>query len=132
MTASAVNPTIPAATTVAPLLQLTELRAYYDNIECLHGLDLSVAPGEVAVVLGPNGAGKTTLLRSICRTVRTQGQIIFDGQDVGRARTDELVARGIAMVPQGRGTFVDLTVEDNLRAGALTRRGSGLASEIDE
>jgi branched-chain amino acid transport system ATP-binding protein len=129
---AAVNPTTSTAATVTPLLQLIELRAYYDNIECLHGLDLSVTPGEVAVVLGPNGAGKTTLLRSICRTVRTRGQIIFDGEDVGRLRTDQLVSRGIAMVPQGRGTFVDLTVEDNLRAGALTRLGRGLDSEIDE
>ena len=132
MTAAAVNPTVQADSAVAPLLQLRDLHAYYDSIECLHGLDLAVAPGEVAVVLGPNGAGKTTLLRSICRTVRTRGEIRFDGADVGRLRADQLVSRGVAMVPQGRGTLVDLTVEDNLRAGALSRSGRGLESEIEE
>ncbi|MQA03272.1 MAG: ATP-binding cassette domain-containing protein [Streptosporangiales bacterium] len=112
------------------LLQLTELRASYDDVECLHGIDLTLRAGEVVVVLGANGAGKTTLLRSICRTVATTGSIELAGTSIVDQRADRLVQRGIAMVPQGRGTFVGLTVEDNLRAGALTRNPRGIEAEI--
>ncbi|MFC7496970.1 MULTISPECIES: ABC transporter ATP-binding protein [unclassified Nocardioides] len=116
--------------TGTPLLQLAGLHAFYDSVECLHGVDLTVGAGEVVVVLGPNGAGKTTLLRSICRMVRTTGEIVLDGRDVRRVRTDQLVGHGVAMVPQGRGTFVELDVEDNLRAGALTRPRGTVEKDI--
>lgn len=112
------------------LLTLRNLRAFYDNVECLHGVDLTVDPGEIVVVLGANGAGKTTLLRSVCRMVRTTGTVELDGASVTGCRADQMVGRGVAMVPQGRGTFVELSVEDNLRAGGLTRPTRDLDADI--
>ncbi|MFG1924732.1 ABC transporter ATP-binding protein [Cryptosporangium sp. NPDC048952] len=115
---------------MSALLHVTDLHAYYDDVEVLHGVSLNVDTAESVVVLGANGAGKTTLLRSICRMVRTTGEIDLDGDPITGRRTDQLVAHGLAMVPQGRGTFPDLTVEDNLRAGGLTRR-RGIDADID-
>jgi branched-chain amino acid transport system ATP-binding protein len=74
----------------------------------------------VTVVLGANGAGKTTILRSICQLVRTTGRITLDGRDITGMRTDRIARLGVAHVPQGRGTFGDLTVEENLRVGGYT------------
>jgi branched-chain amino acid transport system ATP-binding protein len=104
-----------------PLLELRGVGARYGALQALHGVDLSVDEGEVVAVLGANGAGKTTTLRAISGTVRTSGEIGFAG---GRlARRPESVARaGIAHVPEGRGTFAELTVEENLRLGAYVRR----------
>jgi branched-chain amino acid transport system ATP-binding protein len=93
-------------------------------VEALHGVSLSVAEGEIAAVLGANGAGKTTTLRSISGTVRRDGEIRFGGRRLGRAGPDETARLGIAHVPEGRGTFAELTVWENLRLGAYTRRGS--------
>ncbi|MGW4369003.1 ABC transporter ATP-binding protein [Nocardia takedensis] len=110
------------------LLTVEGLRARYGSAEVLHGIDFQVPAGEVTVVLGANGAGKTTILRSICAMVRTTGRIVFDGRDIAGLRTDRIARLGIAHVPQGRGTFGDLTVEENLRVGgyastaAATRR----------
>jgi branched-chain amino acid transport system ATP-binding protein len=104
-----------------PLLELRGVAARYGPLEALHGIDLSVAEGEIVAVLGANGAGKTTTLRAISATVRTSGDIVFAGQRL--ARRPEAVARaGIAHVPEGRGTFTQLSVEENLRLGAHVRR----------
>jgi branched-chain amino acid transport system ATP-binding protein len=104
-----------------PLLELRGVAARYGPLEALHGIDLSVAEGEIVAVLGANGAGKTTTLRAISATVRTSGDIVFAGERL--ARRPEAVARaGIAHVPEGRGTFTQLSVEENLRLGAHVRR----------
>ena len=104
-----------------PLLELRGVEARYGGLQALHGINLSVGEGEVVAVLGANGAGKTTTLRAISGTVRTSGELVFAG---GRLpRRPEAVARaGVAHVPEGRGTFVELTVEENLRLGAYVRR----------
>ncbi|MEV3965988.1 ABC transporter ATP-binding protein [Nocardia sp. NPDC050193] len=102
------------------LLDVEGLHARYGRAEVLHGIDFAVPAGEVTVVLGANGAGKTTILRSICAMVHTTGRIVFDGRDISGLRTDRIAHLGIAHVPQGRGTFGDLTVEENLRIGGYT------------
>jgi branched-chain amino acid transport system ATP-binding protein len=93
-------------------------------VEALHGVSLAVAEGEIAAVLGANGAGKTTTLRAISGTVRRDGEIRLRGRRLGRAGPDQTARLGIAHVPEGRGTFAELTVWENLRLGAYTRRGS--------
>jgi len=96
-------------------------------VKALHGVTLRVDEGQIVAVLGANGAGKTTTLRAISSTVRRSGEIRFDGKPLGR-RSPEGVARlGIAHVPEGRGTFAELSVAENLRLGAYTRRGSSKA-----
>lgn len=104
------------------LLTIGGLHAGYGPVEVLRGIDLTVGDGEVVVVLGANGAGKTTMMRAISGVIQRRGSITFDGNDIARATADEIVQAGIAQVPQGRGTFVDLTVEDNLRVGAYIRK----------
>jgi len=107
---------------VTALLEVRDLRAGYGPIDVLHGIDLSVHEGEVVVVLGANGAGKTTTIRAVSGTVQRHGEVTFAGKSIVHAAPDAIVHGGIAQVPQGRGTFVDLTVEDNLRVGAYVRR----------
>jgi len=113
------------------LLEVTDLRSGYGPVEVLHGLDLTVAQGEVVVVLGANGAGKTTMMRSVSGTITRRGAILLDGEDISRTSPDAIVRSGVAQVPQGRGTFVDLTVEDNLRAGGFTRKNDDVSADID-
>ena len=103
------------------LLGVSGLHAGYGPVEVLHGVDLHVDVGEVVVVLGANGAGKTTTMRAISGLIPRRGAIRYDGRDITSASADEIVHAGIAQVPQGRGTFVDLSVEDNLRVGAYVR-----------
>src|SRR4029079_19182253 len=106
---------------VSALLELVGVDARYGPIHALHGVSLSVAEGEIAAVLGANGAGKTTTLRAISGTVRRSGTISFAGRPL-RGGPDAVARRGIAHVPEGRGTFAELTVWENLRLGADTRR----------
>jgi len=104
------------------LLELDDVEARYGPVRALHGVSLAVAEGEMVAVLGANGAGKTTTLRAVSGTVRRSGGIAFAGKSIAR-RSPESVARlGIAHVPEGRGTLSELTVAENLRAGAYTRR----------
>lgn len=106
------------------LLELDGVQARYGPVRVLHGISLSVEEGGIAAVLGANGAGKTTTLRAISHTVDREGEVRFAGRPLGR-RGPEAVARlGIAHVPEGRGTFSELSVWDNLRLGAYTRRGA--------
>jgi branched-chain amino acid transport system ATP-binding protein len=93
-------------------------------VQALHGVSLAIDEGEIATVLGANGAGKTTTLRAISGTVRRDGAVQFAGRQLGRAGPDTVARRGIAHVPEGRGTFAELTVWENLRLGGYTRRGS--------
>ena len=105
-----------------PLLQVTNLSASYGATPVLHGIDLQIAPGSFTTLLGANGAGKTTTLRALCQTfVRTSGCVVFDGKSIAAMATEDIVRLGIAHVPDGRGTFTHLTVEENLRMGGCTR-----------
>jgi branched-chain amino acid transport system ATP-binding protein len=112
------------------LLELEGVTARYGPVQALHGVSLSVAEGEIAAVLGANGAGKTTTLRSISGTVKRDGEIRFGGRRLGRVGPDQSARLGIAHVPEGRGTFAELTVWENLRLGAYTRRGS-IKGDVD-
>lgn len=104
------------------LLELADVRAFYGRVEVLEGVSLTVPDGGAVGILGANGAGKTTTLRAISGTVRSAGTIRFDGKDLRGLRPDQVAARGIAHVPEGRGTLADLTVRENLRVGAYRRR----------
>jgi len=112
------------------LLEVRALSAGYGPVEVLHGIDLDVDHGEMVVILGANGAGKTTTMRAVSGTIGRSGSVTFDGVDITRTNAEKLVGMGIAHVPQGRGTFPDLTVMDNLRVGAYARSG-GIAADID-
>jgi branched-chain amino acid transport system ATP-binding protein len=97
----------------------------------LHGIDFSVEEGGVTALLGANGAGKTTTLRAICGMLRTHGDIILGGEPIGGMATEDIVRRGVAHVPDGRGTFMELTVEENMRLGAYTRRDREIESDFE-
>jgi len=109
----------------AVLLATRALKAYYGPTPVLHGVDLEVEAGGITALLGANGAGKTTLLRAICAMVRRDGEVRFADRALGGLGTEDVVRMGVAHVPDGRGTFVDLSVEENLRLGAYTRRDKG-------
>src|SRR6201746_264124 len=102
------------------MLTIKDLRAYYGQVQALHGLELSLKEGSVTTLLGANGAGKTTTLRAICNMVRSTGAVEFDGKPLGNRSTENVVRLGIAHVPQGRGTFTTMTVQANLQLGAPT------------
>jgi branched-chain amino acid transport system ATP-binding protein len=107
---------------MAPLLQVAGLRAAYGLTRVLHGIDFSLEEGSITALLGANGAGKTTTLRALCSMVQTQGEITFGGVRIESKATEDIVRLGIAHVPDGRGTFVQLSTEENLRLGAYVRR----------
>jgi branched-chain amino acid transport system ATP-binding protein len=109
---------------MSALLEVSGLHAGYGQIEVLHGLDFTVGEGEIVVILGANGAGKTTTMRTISGLIESHGTISFGGQQLNRLKPDAVVRAGVSQVPQGRGTFTDLTVEENLLAGAYTLKGS--------
>ncbi len=102
-------------------LEATNLHAAYGLTRVLHGMNFAMEEGTITTLLGANGAGKTTTLRALCGMVRTEGEIRFAGQRVDGRATEDIVRLGIAHVPDGRGTFVNLTTEENLRLGAYTR-----------
>ena len=106
---------------MAAILELRAVKAFYGQSEVVHGIDVAVEEGGMTVLLGANGAGKTTTLRAICGMVRTEGEILFAGNRVDRRATEAIAAVGVAHVPEGRGTFIGLTVEENLRLGGYTR-----------
>ena len=105
-----------------PLLELTNLDAHYGAIQALHGVSLQVEEGQIVALLGANGAGKSTTLRAISGTLRpSAGQINFRGQSIAGLPPHRIVRLGISQVPEGRGIFAELTVEENLRLGAFIR-----------
>jgi branched-chain amino acid transport system ATP-binding protein len=104
------------------LLSVHDLRAYYGQVQALHGLSFDLNEGSMTTLLGANGAGKTTTLRAICNMVRSTGAIQFEGKPLNGKSTESIVRLGIAHVPQGRGTFTTLTVEENLQLGAISRK----------
>ena len=113
----------------APLLEVRNLRAGYGPTEVLHGLSFSIPEGSITALLGANGAGKTTTLRAVCGTVRTSGEVLFEGKRIDGKSTEDIVRLGVAHVPDGRGTFTDLTTEENLRLGAYARRDRASLAE---
>jgi branched-chain amino acid transport system ATP-binding protein len=104
------------------LLEVNEIHSYYGNIHALQGISLQVEEGEIVTLIGANGAGKSTILRSISGLIKPRhGNITFDGEDLLPIPAHQLVNKGIAMVPEGRGVFAQLTVIENLEMGAYTR-----------
>jgi branched-chain amino acid transport system ATP-binding protein len=124
---------VPDQATRRPLLALEGLSVAYGGIQAVRGIDLTVGDGELVCLIGANGAGKTTTLKGITglQPVRS-GKVLYDGQDITGRRSFELVQRGLAMVPEGRGVFGGLTIEENLAMGAYTRNDrAGIASDIE-
>jgi branched-chain amino acid transport system ATP-binding protein len=114
---------------VAALLELENVEARYGATKALHGVSLAVEDGSIVAVLGANGAGKTTTLRAVSGTVRHSGDIVFDGQRLGRRGPEAAARLGIAHVPEGRGTFAELSVKENLRLGAYTQRTAAFKAD---
>jgi len=115
---------------VPALLEARGLHAGYGETKVLHGIDFAVQQGGVSALLGANGAGKTTTLRAICGMVKTQGEIRLSGERIDGKATEDVARRGVAHVPDGRGTFLELTVEENLRLGAYLRKGRDAESDF--
>jgi len=114
---------------MAALLEARGLHAQYGWTKVLHGIDFAVEEGGITTILGANGAGKTTTLRAVCGMVKTAGEIRFAGQRINGRATEALVRLGIGHAPEGRGTFVNLSVEENLRLGAYARGGGGSVAQ---
>lgn len=116
------------------LLEVNNLHTYYGNIHALKGISLTVEKGEIVTLIGGNGAGKTTTLRSISGLVPPKnGLILLEGEDLARYKAHELVSKGIAMVPEGRGVFAKLTVLENLEMGAFHRNDkAGIAADLEK
>jgi branched-chain amino acid transport system ATP-binding protein len=116
------------------ILEVRDLRVDYGGIQALRGISLDVPEGQVVALIGANGAGKTTTLRAVSRMLRpTAGTITFLGEDVTRLESHQLVARGMAHGPEGRGIFLNLTVRENLELGAYLRRDrAGIEADADK
>jgi len=114
---------------MAAVLEVRGLHAQYGSSRVLHGMDFGVEEGGITTILGANGAGKTTTLRAVCGMVKTQGEIVFAATRIDGRSTEGIVRMGVAHVPDGRGTFVNLSVEENLRLGAYTRRDKSEVAE---
>ena len=116
-----------------PILEIHDLHTYYGNIHALKGISLSVEPAEIVTLIGGNGAGKSTTLKTITGLLRPrQGSVIFEGEDLGQYKAHEVVYKGVAMVPEGRGIFARLTTAENLDMGAYHRKDKpGIAEDLD-
>ncbi len=110
------------------MLEVRDLKAYYGPSQALHGINFSLAKGGITTLLGANGAGKTTTLRAICGMVRAEGSVIIDGEPVSGKPTEAVVRLGVGHVPEGRGTFTELSVEENLRVASYTRLDKAAAA----
>ena len=116
---------------MSAMLELRDVEARYGQVQALHGISLEVPEGEISAVLGANGAGKTTTLRAISGTVRRSGEVLLQGTRL-RGGPEAAARAGIAHVPEGRGTFTELSVLDNLRLGAYTRRDrAGIKQDVE-
>jgi branched-chain amino acid transport system ATP-binding protein len=104
------------------ILDVRGLKAGYGAGQVLHGIDFTLEDGSIAAILGANGAGKTSTLRALCNMIRTAGEVRLAGERIDGVATEDIVRRGVGHVPDGRGTFAYLTVEENLRLGAYTRK----------
>jgi len=113
-----------------PLLELTDVHSYYGNIHALKGISLSVEKGEIVTLIGANGAGKSTTLKTITGVLRArQGNVVFEGEDLKQYKAHEIVYKGVAMVPEGRGVFARLSVAENLDLGAYHRTDKAAIAE---
>lgn len=112
-------------------LKVENLHASYGAVEVLRGLDFEVPAKGVSVILGANGAGKTTTLRAICNMCDTSGTVTLGDEDISRTGTAEIVRKGMVHVPQGRGTFPELSTMDNLMVGAYTRKDNEVKDDVD-
>ena len=112
------------------LLKVTDLHASYGAVSVLRGLDFEVPNGDVVVILGANGAGKTTTLRALCNMCDTSGSVMFQGQEISKKGTADIIRLGVAHVPQGRGTFPELSVTDNIMVGAYTRKDGNVKRDM--
>jgi branched-chain amino acid transport system ATP-binding protein len=117
---------------MAALLEVKGLKAFYGQTQAIYDVGFDIPEGGITTLLGANGAGKTTTLRAICNMVRTEGSVRFAGKDLGGMPTEEIVRLRIAHVPEGRGTFTSLTVDENLRIAAYTRKDkAGVKDELE-
>jgi branched-chain amino acid transport system ATP-binding protein len=117
---------------LSAVLEVRGLEASYGDLQVLRGLGFEVRKGGVTTLLGANGAGKTTTLRALCGMVRRRGEILFEGRNIERMATEDIVRLGIAHVPEGRGTFGSLSTEENLQLGAMTRAANGgIAEDVE-
>ena len=113
------------------LLEVNDIHTYYGNIHALKGVSFEVDSGEIIALIGSNGAGKTTTLRTISGLMEPrEGSVTYDGEDISSTRADLLVSKGISMVPEGRGVFAKLTVEENLDMGAYIRRDGEIKEDL--
>ena len=123
---------LPDAVLPDAMLKVEGLTSHYGRIQALKGVDIEVAPGELVALVGGNGAGKTTLLRTLSGVQPASGgRVIFEGQDITQAKPHARVKRGIAQVPEGRQVWGPLSVEDNLRLGAVLRRDREIAQDLE-
>jgi len=114
------------------LLALEQLHVAYGGIRAVKGIDLTVEPKETVCLIGANGAGKTTTLKAITGLVRSAaGRVVYDGEDITGRRVHEIARRGLALVPEGRGVFAQLTIEENLAMGAFARSDAGVAADVE-
>ena len=114
------------------MLEVRDLVATYGPVTALDGVSLTVPAGQITAVLGANGAGKTTLLRTVSGLVRPKaGSVHLEGQDITKVPVEQMVRRGMAHVPEGRGVIAELTIEENLRLGALVVKGGDQEAEIE-
>jgi branched-chain amino acid transport system ATP-binding protein len=117
---------------MAALLEVADLSAYYGPTKVLHGIGFSLDEGGITTILGANGAGKTTTLRALCGMVRSVGQVTLGGEAITGLATESVAKRGVAHVPEGRGTFTRLSTEENLRLGAISRRDrDGVEADLE-
>jgi branched-chain amino acid transport system ATP-binding protein len=117
---------------MAALLEVKGLKAFYGQTQAIYDVGFEIPDGGITTLLGANGAGKTTTLRAICNMVRTEGTVRFAGKDLVGMPTEEIVRLRIAHVPEGRGTFTSLTVDENLRIAAYTRKDkAGVKDELE-
>ncbi len=116
-----------------PMLEVDNIHTYYGNIQALKGISLTVEEGEIVTLIGANGAGKTTTLRTICGLLKPrQGKVFLEGEDLTDCKAHEIVYKGVAMVPEGRGVFSKLTVAENLDMGAYSRNDrAGIAQDLE-
>lgn len=127
------SPPISAAKDIAPMLEVRGLKARYGPIEALHGLDFSVARGQLVALVGANGAGKTTLLRVLSGVhPASDGDIMLSGENIVRLAPHKRVARGICQVPEGRQVFGPMSVEDNILLGSYRNRTADLQQRMEE
>jgi branched-chain amino acid transport system ATP-binding protein len=115
------------------MLRLEEVHTFYGNIEALKGINVEVEQGQIVTIIGSNGAGKSTLLMTVCGSPKaTRGRVVYDGQDITRLATYDIVKLGISQAPEGRRIFPRMTVWENLQMGAVPNQGRWFAQDVEK